>query len=458
MKPGNQHIDEWLQQSAASGISPFDEAHWQQMKALLQPKKKRRFFWCWWVGLFVVGCAVFVLKVNKVDKVDKVDEVNTVNGVNTGGEVDKVNGVDKVSTVYKVNKANADEKVGGVNKVNTVDKVNSINTKTDSSNSLAARHKKYSSKNKIKTKIVVGETDELDGNALAKKKRLVKHKAHQQTSIQNAAVDSVNNETVIGFIDRKDGDIAKKSEFVNDTRLIKKENANVDTSKKIIVPKINDSTHSAPNNKSKKVKLKSYWVADIAASAGKIPFDSKSFSLTAGRAFVFGKNFSLQLMAASGYVFTNEKQVFTQLSNITRQPGTVFYVANQKTVMFEPGNSYSINGGLAFSHHYKKWELGLGTNAAMLFKNKSNILKTVDTFTFFQTQPTNVNVGSAEFNGSEFNGKKYLLGNVSIQYDFSKKWYLGFRYQQQLWRSTVEGIADDKIKRIAAEFFLGIKF
>jgi len=49
-----QHIDIWLQHVAEKGDVPVDENHWQDMKRLLTPRRKRRIVAWWWLGIIAV--------------------------------------------------------------------------------------------------------------------------------------------------------------------------------------------------------------------------------------------------------------------------------------------------------------------------------------------------------------------------------------------------------------------
>jgi cytoskeletal protein RodZ len=65
MISNNNHIDNWLQQSAAMGNPPFENADWIAMKELLEKKRKKRLLILWlFAGMLLLGLLFFLLWMN----------------------------------------------------------------------------------------------------------------------------------------------------------------------------------------------------------------------------------------------------------------------------------------------------------------------------------------------------------------------------------------------------------
>jgi|GEM_PF-5576485 len=478
MNSGRNDMEQWLQQSAEMGSAHFEEGDWEHMKQLLQPEKKRRFLVFWWLlGLLVgVGVICFLLMENGKGHPKRMaqEREESKQGI-------KQKESDNQSLDFQEGLVN--KQARSIKKQREeIEVVDSLaypvkeqeRYSNDGIDSAAIRHSTIRTtrdkKSVVQSRIKQEQQQTLKGNGqfTAKKKKRIAFKkitGNRQISKVITPTSSYNKgmEMFIDSIERSNSNKSSIAEQYKPFELgqLAKINFNLpsffterkmDSTAKVNYP--NDS--STAKKQEQKKKQKSEWLLGAGYYVGKVPVKSNGISIKLMYSFPI-KHFSINPSLAIHQFHPTEQQQHDAITKVTPNPGTTFTLVNTKQTIFKPANGITVSPALSIGYKVKKWNISIGASKSFLFNGNNKTIKTRDTFSFYAAPlPASVKV-TPPYDASSFNGKQSVTADIGLRYSIRKRWHIGINYMQQFWYNKLEGIVDEKKKRTALAFYLGIR-
>ncbi len=514
MNSGKNNMDQWLQQSAEMGNAPFREADWQHMKHLLQPERKRRFiaFW-WWLGLLLgIGIlCIWVTSHNKGHRNSRLQSTQEKNNVHlpeaqstiTGHKQQVNKPLDSLTqaTTEENKQANKREydtigqafmlqEKGRQYKTPITASNGQLNKETPNEMGRASSTKKEKQYRKLTTTnitkthpVTEPATDSMSvlskrkqsGSFTAKSntqwsRRAKKQLAHpsytDSTQIAETSFKTSKANTDMLMMDAiarnqgtKAGMAQEQDKLLGQGQIISI-GLNIQTSDK---EKVMDNVSSVTNPKDSSItkkqqhnkKYTAQWLLAAGYYTGNIPVQTNGPIIRLTYSFPI-KQFSINPSFSLASFHTTKQQTYTGITQIRRFPGTTFVQVLTKQVNYVPGNGAILLPGLSIGMNTGKLHWDAGAKAGLVLNSDSRTSsEKIDSLTY--TVPPSGLLVNQPYNPSSFNGSRFLALDLGLRYSINKKWHVGISYAQQLSYNKVEAVIDEKKKRAAFAFFLGLR-
>lgn len=424
MSINQQHIQDWMQQSAELGFIPVDEWHWQQMKDLLQKKKKRRILFWWWFLGGMIGLGLGVLGVRSLNKINKVSEEKVVvERVYKEGLVDK-----KIES--SSNKSNKE-------KENTVAKTDTVKTfaiaKIDIEKLKIDIEKKNATIKKQQTKIVKQAQVKKEDADLADAKTItIDYKRIVPTTPIAIDKDSfeISKTTTISTENKVE---AKVISVKGDSSIDNKDSNS-------IVKQVDTTKSSSIKPSTPKQKNKLFYSVGLATRLGNAPIPFSLISLHPAIHIPISKNITINGSAGLGYGFKYEAQRFKNLVSFSPIQGTILYRVDSLTINFKPQNNFLFTPKISLGFVGKKLNTEFGVGFQKALSTNTQILSTKGDTNFIQLPPTQPRPTAIPFTNNAYSGSQAWFVETTIGYMLHKNWEINVGLQYLLQTNNVPNL------------------
>lgn len=442
------HIDQWLQQSANQGISSLEEAHWLQMKQLLQKKKKRRVFFWWWLGLFIfIGLGVFYLfiydKHNNQSNNKSTIFSNQKNVYNQEKENEFKQQEDMLS--YKNDSNIKRSNFYNYQKQESFSKKNTekLNKKVLLLNRITRENKnEFKQKNKSK--------NSLHSHVIKNKESSIILNTKHITNEQEIS-SRLNNGTLQVFTSFQKKQLIpillhyKLPQFILIDTFYTTPSIITDTSQKQLLKK--------------KTEKHKNWNLNLGYFSGNLPFESKGIHAQIGYSIPLLKKWSLQVSTRIFHFSTAEQQTFKSIQSINPILGTNLVLVNISETLYGIANGLVLQPQLSLQYQIKKIQLQAGWSKSFVINGGNHLIQSADTSIINSLPlPSQLRVNNYTYNNLNFNGKQSSNICLGLQYAISKHTKIGFAYQFQMSKNVIEGVLDNSKKRNQFLLQFGINF
>lgn len=461
MSNHNNHIDNWLQESAALGNISVAPADWMAMQQLLQQKRKRRFGFFWWyvAGILILLGLLAYYFINKHNNVTVPQNISATKSVSQSAyspdvvinsdtqniSESNINNTDLISTTSKKTKTEILQHV--VKNNTTVVKVRKSDTlktrttrKTIITNITDAENVKTKSVEsfiKDDSKFVLKPTV---APATSAKNIINKLDALKQaTPKYSPNIVYMHNRYIDSLANKKDSNLA----IVTDTTKKSKPSA--------------IATVTTPQ-KNKKTSLKSFTQINVGYGVMNTATSLNTGLLQLQYSLNIIKNVFIDITAtAMPYSNSNIEKHKNIYRIVPPVPGTAFTEVDIKETSYNIANGFIAEPGIGLHYNYKKFELGAACHYGMVMNSANTTTFIYDTFNFFNPLPASIRLNTA-YDENNFVGKKYNTVSLHSSYMITKKWLAQLGYAYTYWYNTVDGVADDNRKRSSFYITVGYRF
>ena len=479
MSNKNQHIENWLKQSASEAPNAINEAHWQSMKVLLEQKTKRRFgFWWWCLLIIIVGsitCAL-LLK-NNAQKIKS----KSINNKITTVLVDVKQEANNDSSKIKITKSHKSDSTSIKKYSNYPNEKSAASNHKKPSNSLKYDDDKKTLSNTQKT-IDVNNKNVISNNVLTHPKidftpkELMQKQKNQKINLDQKNIKYINlhsagvtipkqNNFQLESIDSSEiyelNDVKKHFNYNNETTVC--------IEREIFLPlniygnrafKLNDSLISSSlKNKLKKPissnNKKSFWQISFGIGNGSVPIEAYHYNFNVNYNKQVVSNFYIQTGLDISKLNSTEIQNHFQINKISPILGTTRFLVDTRNTNITIHNAWSLQPTIGLNYKTKKIQLGIAYGFGKLL-NISKTLKYRDSF-YIKNDSSFLPLNNA-FDENNITGSNFSSLQFSLQYKFLKNKTIGFQYQYLLSRNTQQGILVDEKQRSILLLKLGIIF
>ena len=479
MSNKNQHIENWLKQSASEAPSAINEAHWQSMKALLEQKTKRRFaFWWWCLLAIITGTITYVLLPKNTSKKiinNSITNKAIISLVDVKQEANNDSSNIKITKSYKSNSNSIKKYSNDSNEKTLASKLKK------SSNDLINNDDKNTLSNTQKTIDVsdknVKSNDKLTHSKIAiihkellykpKNKSIKLHQKDNKSSNQNEIIQPNPKQKNLQLASTdsseiyKLNDVKKHFNYINETT--------VSSERKAFLPlnnyeniefKINDSSiNSSLKDKLKKLissnNNKSFWQLSFGLGNGSVPIEAYHYNFNVNYNKQVLSNIYVQAGLEMSKLNSIETQNHFQVKKISRILGTTSQLVETRSTTINITNAWSLQPTIGLNYKTKKIQLGIAYGFGKLL-NISKTLKYRDTF-YIKNDSSFLPLNNA-FDENNITGSNFSSLQFSLQYKFLKNKTIGFQYQHLLSRNNQQGIFVDEKQRSIWLLKLGIIF
>lgn len=450
------HIDQWLQQSAQQGNVSFEEAHWLQMKQLLQQKKKRRAFFWWWLGLsiFILLGAFSLLIYNKYN--NKSNTKSTIFSKQKNIHIqEKENELKKQENIISYKNYSNTQKSNFYNyqKQESIIKQNTekFNKNKFSLNTITKKnHKEFTQKKNSQKNLYNHVIENKYVSNVLNIKHKTKHIKFNNSNEQEISSILNNDSLQVYNLFQKKQLIPillknKIPQFILTDSLFKILSILTDTAKKQILKK--------------KTEKHKKWSLGIGYFTGNLPLESKGLHAQIGYSIPLQKKWALQVSTGIFKFSTAEQQTFKSIPSINPILGTNLVLVNITETRYGIARGLVLQPQLSLIYQIKKIELQIGWSKSFVINGNNFIVQSSDTSIINSLPlPSQLRVNNYTYNNSNFNGKQSSNVSLGVQYAIGKRTQIGIAYQFQISKNTVEGVLDNNKKRNQFLFQYGINF
>lgn len=450
------HIDQWLQQSAEQGCASFEEAHWLQMKLLLQEKKKRRAFFWWWLGLLifmVLGTfSLFIYNTykNKSSNKQLISATHQkIHLLEKGNEFIRQENMRYYKNDSNIKRSNFYyyQKQESIRKPNT----EKINKKVHSLNTIVKKNnKEFKQKNNSLKNLYSHVIENKHVNNFLNIKYKTTHIKLNNTNEQEIS-SRLNNDSLQVFNSFQKKQLIpillnyKLPQLILIDTFHKTSKFITDTSQKQILKK--------------KTEWPKKWSLGIGYFTGNLPLESKGIHARIAYIIPLQKKWALQVSTGVFQFSSPEQQTFKSIPSINPILGTNLVLVNISETLYGIANGLVLQPQLSLIYQIKKIELEVGWSKSFVTNGNNTAVQSSDTSIINSLPlPSQLRVNNYTYNNSNFNGKQSSNISIGLQYATSKRTKIGIAYQFQISKNTVEGVLDNNKKRNQFLFQYGINF
>ncbi len=473
----SNHIDNWLQQSAAMGNTPFDNADWMAMQQLLEKKRKRKLLIIWFVvGIAILGITLFFLLnmhivtqqtaiKNENNTTVETEHQNKINIQHTDIKRNSVLNNDSITISKKNVDINKNDKKNALTEpvLNKLNDKKSVVKNDDATNSNKSVNPKA-----VNKKIIGIATDKLNNtynNTIIKDFAIPKKQAAANNNVFDVLnkIENGNNNIVSkGYLPEIKYMHNRYIDSLKSTIILKDSTAIVNALKQQTSKK--DSTQNTNKNNTKKAtKQKKYLEVGAGFASLNIGNEMQTGLIKLNYSISILKNLYIDIGSKTFLFNAAQTQTHNNIYDIQQTAGTI-----DKIIFFKQ-TTYKINSGLGIEPsiglHYQvnKIDIGAAFNYGMILNKNNNTQVYTDTMLpTFLLPPTipanNVKISGGDYNSKNFIGKSYSTISVSCAYALSNKWKLQASYGNLFWYNKVEGVLDESKKKSSFYFTVGYRF
>lgn len=460
MNNGN-HIDNWLQQSAAMGNTPFENADWLAMKELLEKKRKRRLLIIWWVaGILLLGIILAGMKFYFNPNTKAVQQKQTANISKPKELYDTIKVINQPKQEIIIEK-----------NIDTIQPAKGADINSQSNNhQYAIINGRHSNKRIVRSatpekniaidtaeNIAKNNSQKNDMPPVQQKINALQHTQRNIAAIKNTGTPGFNQPVidnnsrtytpVIKYMHSRYMDSVSTKRVTDDSIAIN------DTAKKISQEK-----EVATTKKESKPFPKNYIDVHIGFAQMNIatPLQTGFLQLQYHHAVV--KNLYVGV-GAKGFLYHNDAlQKHSSIYKISPVAGTTLTAVNYRETGYAINKGYAVEPGIDLHYKINKLSIGIAASYGFVINPANTTASYIDSFKFYSPLPAGVKLGGGNYQNNNFIGKSYSNFLVQCSYEVYKKWSLCASYAYLINYNRIEGVVDDNKKRNSFYFSIGYRF
>ncbi|MFY7965282.1 MAG: hypothetical protein ACOVO1_10325 [Chitinophagaceae bacterium] len=463
----SNHIDNWLQQSAAMGDAPFVNADWLAMQKMLEEKRKRKlmFFWFVILGLAILGLFVF-FAINNHYKTSKNHVKDLNNNVANSVAINKNNLENKGHhTVPKIIDSSNKKEI--TNNIAIPIKVNEAKGFTTPQSNFANNDFAVTPKNiSAKIKFIPLKSDELIYQQNSINNNNINSESFNRNNATNKA-KKTQQKTTSSDVDNLLNKVNSISRNVYTPEIKYMHNRYIDSLKMFVIEydsaaainslKQTAKTDSIVKDVNKKtIKQSSYIELSAGVALLNIANEMQTGLVKLNYAIPIAKKVYIDISSKAFLFNIDQSQTHKNIISISQTAGTILTRVDSRETIFLINKGVGIEPSFGLHYQLNKVSVGGAINYGFVI-NKPNItISTADTSTFYFGIPANIKVNNS-YSDKDFVGKSFATISLNCAYSFTKKWNIQAIYAYLLKYNRVEGMLDNDRRRNSFYFAIGYR-